>query len=70
MWTGPAIDLSRRGVIAVYPVGGWWKERKALDRSAGGARYALIASIETPGQEVDIWTPVAIEAGVAVEITT
>lgn len=70
IWEGSAIDLARRGSIAVYPVGGWWKERPRLDRSAAGARYALVVSIETPGQEVDIWTPVAIEAGVAVQIET
>lgn len=63
-------DLARRGMLAVYPVTGWWKENKSPDRSDRGARYALIVSIETPGLDVDIWTPVAAEVGVSVDITT
>lgn len=38
------------------------------DQSDFGARYSLIISIETPVEDVDIWTPVAIEAGVPVTI--
>lgn len=69
IWTGTAADLADRGAIAVYPVTGWWKELKSRDRSERGARYALVVSIETPGQEVDIWTPVAEQIGVPIEIT-
>lgn len=63
-----AADLAERGVIAVYPVTGWWKEQPKRDRSEKGARYALVVSIETPGVETDIWTPVAEQVGIAVEI--
>jgi len=70
VWTGSAADLARRGVVAIYPVGGWWKERPRLDRSEAGARYALIVSIETPDQTIDLWTPVAIQTGLAIEIET
>jgi hypothetical protein len=65
IWTGTAADLAERGVIAVYPVGGWWKDQPKRDRSEKGARYALVVSIETPGVEADIWTPVAQQVGVA-----
>jgi len=68
IWTGTAADLADRGAIAVYPVTGWWKDLKARDRSENGARYALVVSIETPGQDVDIWTPVAQQIGVPIEI--
>jgi hypothetical protein len=68
VWTGTAADLAQRGSIAVFPVTGWWKERPDRDRSEAGARYSLIVSIETPGQEVDIWTPVATEVGIPVVI--
>jgi hypothetical protein len=27
IWTGPAVELASRGVIAVYPASGWWKTR-------------------------------------------
>lgn len=70
VWTGTAADLADRGVIAVFPVSGWWKERKDRDHSNRGARYALVVSIETPDQDVDIWTPVAQQVGVQIPIDT
>jgi len=65
-----AADLAERGVIAVYPVSGWWKDQPKRDRSDLGARYALVVSIETPGVEADIWTPVAQQVGVPVVVET
>jgi hypothetical protein len=70
IWTGTAADLAERGVIAVYPVTGWWKERKDRDHSDRGARYALVVSIETPGQNVDLWTPVAQQIRTEIPIET
>jgi Subtilase family len=67
IWHGSAAELAERGVIGVYPVSGWWKEQPKRDRSALGARYALIVSIETPADDVDIWTPVAQQVGVPVQ---
>jgi len=67
---GFAADLAERGVVAVYPVSGWWKDQPKRDRSAKGARYALVISIETPGVDTDIWTPVATQVGVTTEIET
>jgi hypothetical protein len=64
-----AADVAERGVIAVYPVSGWWKDQPNRDRSEKGARYSLVVSIETPGVEADIWTPVAQQVGVPVEIS-
>ena len=69
MLTCNAADLAECGVIAVYPVTGWWKDLPKRDRSEQGARYALIVSLETL-VDVDIWTPVATEVGVAIETTT
>ncbi|HXH26018.1 MAG TPA: S8 family peptidase [Vicinamibacterales bacterium] len=66
IWVGTAADLAARGVIGVYPVSGWWKEQPKRDRSALGARYSLIVSIETDAEETDIWTPVAQQIGVPV----
>ncbi|HTE51939.1 MAG TPA: S8 family serine peptidase [Kofleriaceae bacterium] len=64
---GFAADVAERGVVGIYPVSGWWKDQPKRDRSEKGARYALVVSIETPGVDTDIWTPVAQEVGVAVE---
>jgi hypothetical protein len=68
IWHGTAADLAQRGAVAIYPVAGWWKERPSHDHSERGARYALAVSIETPDQDVDIWTPVAQEVGIPIEI--
>lgn len=70
VWTGTAADLAERGVIGVYPVSGWWKDQPKRDRSAVGARYALVVSIETDAEDVDVWTPVAVQVGVPVEAVT
>ena len=60
IWEGPAADLAERGVIAVYPVGGWWRERPALGRWDKPARYALVVSIATPETTVDLYTPIEV----------
>lgn len=68
IWTGTAADLARRGVLAVYPVTGWWKTHKKLKSYNKKARYAFIVSINTPETGVDLYnaiekliTPVSIE---------
>jgi hypothetical protein len=61
------VELADRDAIGVYPVSGWWKEQPRRDRSDFGARYALIASIVTPAEHVDIWTPVAQEVGIPIQ---
>ncbi|RZO49169.1 MAG: S8 family peptidase [Sandaracinaceae bacterium] len=68
--TGFAADIAERGTVAVYPVTGWWKELKKRDRSAHGARYTLVVSIETDEVDADIWTPVANLVGVPAAIET
>ena len=67
IWEGTAADLAERGAVGIYPVSGWWKDQPKRDRSQVGARYALIVSIETEVEGVDIWTPVAQEVGVPIE---
>jgi hypothetical protein len=56
--------------VAVFPVTGWWKELRSRDRSDLGARYALLLSIETDEENVDLWTPVAQEVGLPIIIET
>jgi hypothetical protein len=65
-----AADLAERGVVGVYPVTGWWKEQPTRDRSKLGAPYAIVISIEAPGVETDIWTPVAQHVGLMVPVDT
>jgi hypothetical protein len=67
IWVGTAADLAERGWVGIYPVSGWWKDQPKRDRSANGARYALVLSIETEAEGVDIWTPVAQQIGIPIE---
>ena len=54
----------------MYPVTGWWKELPARDRSSLGAPYALLVSIETDAEDVDLWTPIAQQVGIPTAIET
>lgn len=57
----PAVDLTNANDIAVYPVGGWWKNRKRLKRYYDKIRYSLIISLSTKETEVDFYTPIVTE---------
>lgn len=70
IWQGDAAKLAERGLIGVYPAKGWWQEQPKRDRSALGARYALVVSIQTDAQGTDIWTPVAQQIGVPIQVET
>jgi hypothetical protein len=69
-WHGTAVDLAQKDAIAVYPVGGWWKEKKYLERYNQMAPYSLIISIRVPGVEVDIYTPVYYLVSTSIAIYT
>lgn len=69
-WRGTAAELADRGHVAVYPVIGWWKERANLQRWGNQARYALVIGIRTPDVETNIYTPIANQVRVPVEITS
>jgi len=69
-WRGTAAELARRNHIAVYPVIGWWRERRSLGRSESRARYALVVTIRTPPTAVDIYQPVAAQIGITIPIST
>jgi len=68
IWRGSAADLASRGVIGVYPALGWWKTRTAIERYNKASRYALVVSIDARELDVDLYTPIANQIGVPVEI--
>ncbi len=70
VWSGTGADLARSGVIAVYPVGGWWKNNRHKERCDREVRYSLLVSLRTRQEEIDLYTPVAVELGVPVIGTT
>lgn len=67
-WTGSAASLADMHTIAVYPVGGWWKYRTALDRWENSVRFSLIVSIDVPDENVDIYSVVETQIETQVEI--
>ncbi|MEH6306204.1 S8 family peptidase [Olivibacter sp. CPCC 100613] len=69
IWEGTAADLATRNVIAIYPVGGWWKKRKKLERYLENVRYSLIVTVEAPNNDVDIYSVVKSQIDIAVPIT-
>ncbi len=70
IWSGNASELARRGVLAIYPVAGWWKHSKQRNRSEFGVRYSLVVSVETPEIDADVWTPVYQQIQASIPITT
>lgn len=48
IWTESAAVLASRGILAVFPVSGWWKTRAKLERYDQRADYSLLVSIHAP----------------------
>ncbi|HUU15702.1 MAG TPA: S8 family peptidase [Sedimentisphaerales bacterium] len=68
--TSSAEELARCDQVAVFPVTGWWRERKHLGFVDKQTRYSLIITISTPATEIDLYTPIAQEVGLITEIST
>ncbi len=68
LWSATATELANRDAIAVYPVTGWWKEKPYLLRYERDVRYCLIVSINSTASDIDIYTPIAVQVGIPVEI--
>lgn len=72
-WSGTATALANKSEIAVFPVGGWWKEIDAMLEEDVEMRYALVVSLEVRNNaDVDIYAPIAnvIAATVVADIDT
>ncbi|MBF8275586.1 MAG: hypothetical protein HW390_659 [Candidatus Brocadiaceae bacterium] len=70
IWEGTAAQMALCNKIAVFPVIGWWRERRNLNKWNMKTRYSLIVSLETPAIEQDIYLQVVALLKVPVEITT
>jgi len=67
-WEGSASELASCGYIGIFPVTGWWRERAHLGRWDRPARYGLIVSLETSRTDIDLYTAIAAQVGIATEI--
>ncbi|MDR6127111.1 S8 family peptidase [Sphingomonas sp. SORGH_AS_0438] len=55
IWTGKAYDLAERDGVSVYPVRGWWGDRKGMDFEDRTVGFSLIMSIRTKRTDVDLY---------------
>lgn len=69
-WETTAADLATCNLIAVFPVIGWWRERRHLGKVENLARYSLIISLDTPTQDVELYATVKNMIEVPIEIKT
>jgi hypothetical protein len=69
-WPASGAEAADCGQVAVFPVTGWWRERKHLGQVENRARYALIITISTPATDVDLYTPIAQQVGLLAEVRT
>jgi hypothetical protein len=67
-WHGTGAELGRRDAIAIYPVSGWWKEKRPLQRYGRPARYCLIVSLRAVAGAIDIYTPIQTAIAPAIQI--
>ena len=69
VWFGTAVQMAEKSHVAVFPVGGWWKDWKGSQGSDVQVRYALVVTLEVLGEATaDIYTPIANEIGIPVPI--
>lgn len=71
VWVGTAAQLASKSQLAVFAVGGWWKDWKELKQWDERARYALIISLSVAEDvETDLYTPIAtvIEQDLTIDI--
>ena len=68
IWEGSAANLLSMKHIVVFPTAGWWKTRLALKHTDSRIKYSLIISLEAPGLEVDLYTEIASQIAVPIEL--
>ncbi len=66
---GTAAEIASCNFIGIYPVIGWWKQRQHLMKWDKKTRYSLIVSLETPIEEVDLYSSVAISLQIPIEVS-
>jgi hypothetical protein len=63
-----AIQLATCNLIAVFPIGGWWKTRTNLKQYNNKLRYSLIVSLDTPAENVDLYNTVKTKVNIPASI--
>jgi len=68
IWYSHGADLAACNHIAVYPVGGWWKNNARRNRVDLPVRYTLLVSLRTREQGIDLYTPISTQLQIPVPI--
>ena len=54
VWETSGAELASTGKLAVYPVGGWWKNAKKRERIDQPVRYSLVVFLKTEATDIDV----------------
>lgn len=65
--TCPASDLARRNILAVHPVGGWWKSKLRRGETPRQARYSLVVEIDAGEADVDLYAEAQARVAAMIE---
>lgn len=63
-------EVADCNLISVFPVIGWWRERNKLKKFNNKGRYSLIISLETPVENIQLYSAVQAMIQVPIEIQT
>jgi hypothetical protein len=63
-WEGAGAHLAGSKLVAVYPVLGWWDQRRGLEKLE--TRFSLIVTVRGPG--IDLYTPISLALTPVVEV--
>lgn len=66
-WSGMAINLMSRDLLAVYPVVGWWRESPERGHCEDEARFALLFTLEAQDEEIDLYEAIRQEVNTPIE---
>lgn len=67
-WSGMAIDLANRDLIAVYPVIGWWREGYDSERCEREVRFSLLLTLESDDETLDLYSAIQTELSIPINV--
>lgn len=70
IWEGTATELAACNMLAVHPVWWWWKDRPKAWMVNKKVRYALIVSLETEAEKVELYSAVKVQVRIPTLIPT
>jgi hypothetical protein len=70
VWEGSAAELLSMKHIAVFPLTGWWRTRPKQGRANARIKYGLVVSLEAENPALDIYTEIANQVAIPIEVPT